>query len=645
MKKILIIVLLNIFTVVLFADSYIDSLKISLESSKGLKRNQILLQIANSYQQQYDPISIKYAKQAVTIAEKCCKDSVIGISYKKLADLLLTLESPRNSIQYYKKSISIFEIANNEDLLAKLYNNISIAFQRSDLPEESFEYSSKVLEIRKRTGTPLQIAKAKLTVGNSLISIQQPEEAIKIYSDVLDYFKKDRNYQIYVKTLTNLATCENMLSNYEVAINYLEKAHTVAVEQGMNNVLQSISYNLALSYSELKKYDKALKMYFEVLKIREKSGKVKDIAGALNGIGRAFQGKKEYNESLKYIKKSLDLSLKNNLDNLIVINYRMLGEIYKNLGENSLSSDYLLKYADSLPVYLEKVYTDRIGELQNNLKNQQTEAENKILKKESLINDLILWKQKILIYFFIISSFLLLISIIFINKRYHDKKRDGEILKKEKDKSEILLNNILPVKVVEDLQNRDLAKPILYSDFYEDVTILFTDFVNFTDFCTHLSPSNLISELNKIFTAFDEIIEKNHCERIKTIGDSYLAVCGMPEKNKDHVKNILTASKEILSYLKNRNMNLSDKSLSLDIRIGVHSGNVIGGIVGIRKFIYDVFGDSINTASRMETYSKSMKINVSENTYNLSKALFSFEERQEINVKGKGKMKMYFLEN
>ncbi len=222
-------------------------------------------------------------------------------------------------------------------------------------------------------------------------------------------------------------------------------------------------------------------------------------------------------------------------------------------------------------------------------------------------------------------------------KREKELIRANKLLEKEKQKTEKLLKNILPKKIVDNLKETGSTK----SEIYKDVTVMFSDIVSFTQMTTLLSPEKLINELNVIFTAFDDIIIKNKCERIKTTGDAFIAVCGMPDKNPDHAENILKAAIEMLAYLKKRN---KDKTIKWKIRVGINTGNVIGGIVGIRKYVYDIFGDTVNTAERMESLSEQMKINISDTTFELVKNKFVCIKRPVISVKGKGNMQMYFVE-
>ncbi|SKC04205.1 Adenylate cyclase, class 3 [Soonwooa buanensis] len=216
------------------------------------------------------------------------------------------------------------------------------------------------------------------------------------------------------------------------------------------------------------------------------------------------------------------------------------------------------------------------------------------------------------------------------------EKRTSE-LQVEKQKSEDLLLNILPQEVAQELKDKGKSK----AKYYDEVSVLFTDFVNFTATSEKIGVQELLEELNVCFTEFDNIMGKHGLEKIKTIGDAYLAVSGLPTVNKDHAKNAIAASQDILKFIEER------KKVSpnaLDLRIGIHSGQVIAGIVGVKKFAYDIWGDTVNTAARMEQAGEKGKINISKNTYELVKDDFGTTYRGKISVKGKGEMEMYFVE-
>ena len=216
-------------------------------------------------------------------------------------------------------------------------------------------------------------------------------------------------------------------------------------------------------------------------------------------------------------------------------------------------------------------------------------------------------------------------------------ERTAEVVK-EKEKSEALLLNTLPVKVVNELKLYGKTEP----ESFDNVTVYFSDICTFTDISAGLDPHVTIDELNDLFTAFDDIMIKHKCERIKTIGDAYMAVCGLPEKDENHALNIARAAIEIRKYLEDR---AATHEIKWRVRIGLNSGKVTGGIVGVRKYLYDIFGDTVNTASRMESNSEPMRINCSETTYKILQDKFRFTNREATIVKGKGEMKMYFIED
>jgi class 3 adenylate cyclase len=224
-----------------------------------------------------------------------------------------------------------------------------------------------------------------------------------------------------------------------------------------------------------------------------------------------------------------------------------------------------------------------------------------------------------------------------VGERTAQLKRSLEVVAKEKKLADELLLNILPGEVAHELKTTGSSA----ARHFDDVTVMFTDFVNFTSVSAGLSPQELVNELDICYKAFDAITSKYGIEKIKTVGDAYLAAGGLPVADPLHAAHVVAAAIEIRDFMATRK--LQSGARSFDIRIGVHSGSVVAGIVGIKKFAYDIWGDTVNTAARMEQKCDAGKINVSETTYELVKNKFECEYRGEIETKGKGAMKMYFI--
>jgi ligand-binding sensor domain-containing protein/class 3 adenylate cyclase len=211
----------------------------------------------------------------------------------------------------------------------------------------------------------------------------------------------------------------------------------------------------------------------------------------------------------------------------------------------------------------------------------------------------------------------------------------------EKKKSDDLLLNILPEEVAEELKAKGTAEAKLI----DEVTVLFTDFKGFTSISEKLSPKDLVSDIHECFSAFDRIIEKHGIEKIKTIGDAYMAAGGLPVPNTTHAIDVVNAALEIAKFVEEgKAKKISENKPYFEIRIGVHTGPVVAGIVGVKKFAYDIWGDTVNTASRMESSGEAGKVNISETTYDMVKGRFNCLHRGKIQAKNKGEMSMYFIE-
>ena len=247
-------------------------------------------------------------------------------------------------------------------------------------------------------------------------------------------------------------------------------------------------------------------------------------------------------------------------------------------------------------------------------------------------NNLSVWQINLffMINMVAVSSLVFMMVWYFVDRRNYFRQR-----------SESLLLNILPKEIAEELKNTGAVE----TKYFEEVTVMFTDFKNFTQITEKLAPAELVSEIDSIFRTYDRIISRHNIEKIKIIGDSYMCAGGLPVANKTHAFDVVSAAVEIQQYmLQHLEERKAEGKMVFEIRIGIHTGPVVAGVVGDKKFAYDIWGDTVNIASRMESSGEAGKINISGNTYNLVRDKFKCIYRGKINAKHKGEIDMYFVE-
>lgn len=234
----------------------------------------------------------------------------------------------------------------------------------------------------------------------------------------------------------------------------------------------------------------------------------------------------------------------------------------------------------------------------------------------------------------LVSLLMFMLSYIFYQLVLHHAE---ETIIEKSERAETLLRNILPEEIIPILKEN----PDVIAEHFDDTSILFADIVNFTPLAARKSAHEIVQILNQVFTHFDGIVENHGLEKIKTIGDCYMAASGVPRSRKDHAKVLVEVAFEFQNYI--REMRFDGEQLEL--RIGISSGSVIGGVIGRKKFIYDLWGDTVNTASRMESQGRIGEIQITEETKLLIEDTFLCEQLENIHVKGKGDMAIYLVKD
>lgn len=530
----------------------------------------------------------------------------------------------QKSISYYENAISLFTDTDNKNGLADSKNNLGAVYESTGAYDKAVTYYQEALALYEELEKKSDIAVALNNLGSINMSLGNYQNAFEFYSTALTIQEELGKKREMAITLNNIGDFYVALEYYEEGLSAYEKALELANEINDGITGAQILNNIGYMYEVEKDYDKALEFYDESAIKFDESGDYEGLITSVNNLGTVYYKQKDYQSALDYHTHAFNLSKEITYRDGLKASIKNIAYDYQQLGEYKESNYYM----SLLTELTEQLINDKIAEsFANSEAIFQSEKKNKeILKQKEEIQESERARKRLLTILAIIGAASVIIMFLLI------------WVAKERSKSERLLLNILPKKVAENLKKTGETPPVRF----EDVTVYFSDVVSFTTLSQHYTPDALISELNDIFTMFDNIMEKYSCERIKTIGDAYMAVCGMPEKNPDHARLMVRAAIEIRDAMNKRN---EGKDLKWEIRIGINTGRVVGGVVGIKKYIYDVFGDTINTASRMESNSKPMFINCSPTTYELIKDEFDTTYRGESEVKGKGIMKMYFINN
>ena len=533
------------------------------------------------------------------------RDLKLGLGY---AEELIALSTEQGNFLYlhrgYFQKGNIKRLMGDlDEALAALIKSIEAARKANYAKGEGNGYGAMADIYAVSNNHP----NARLYYTKAITSLRQAGDSIALASAISNSGDEFLNNHIYDSALLCFREAEKIFAN----VNYeIGKAYC----QG----------NIGMVYANIGENELAEKNINEAITILQQSEDYYPICVYLISMSGIYQEKGESKAALNYATRSLELAQKYGLKEQISDANLKLSELYEKAGDKDRS----LKYYKDYIVYRDSVNdiksVQKMADLRTDYEVSQKQVEVDLLNQRSR-------NQKIIN----LSLFIILgLATVILGTLYWYYRT----ISREKKRSENLLLNILPAETAKELKLNGKVDAIKF----EEVTVLFTDFVEFTKIAEHVEPEQLVKSIDFYFKGFDEISTKYGLEKIKTVGDSYMCACGLPTINKTHARNVMQAAKEMIEFVTSELHAVDDLS-HFDVRIGIHTGPVVAGIVGIKKWQYDIWGDTVNIASRMESMSKPGRVNMSETTYLQIKDEFPCEYRGEIEVKNHGSMKMYFL--
>ena len=570
-----------------------DSLKSIYFSKSGNQADlEMLWDIANN---EAEPDSVnKYSKLLIKRGRAAGNDNKVYHGYRQLGNGYRLKGDFKQALKFYFKSLDYANKLNDRKGIA--YSNIEIGnvYSLSGNTANADLYYNKGIEVLRIEQDSTSLGSALFNAGDEYLRIGNLEKALEFTIEAEKIFFKVDYFLGRAYSLGNLGRINAKMGNDDLAERNLNSAIVLLQDMSAQNAIADFLISLSEVYSE----------------------------------------KGDQEKALRYANRSLAISKKFGFKNYIADANLKLSQLYEKAQDTAKTYMHykdFITYRDSVR-NLESVR--EMANLRTDFEISQKQAEVDLLNQQKK-------NQQNIVIAVLVALFLILLLSIGLYRRNNFIKRTNLIIEREKNRSEHLLRNILPEGTALELKETGKVK----AKKFDSVSVLFTDFEGFTKFSESLSPEDLVASVDFYFSKFDKIIEKYGLEKIKTIGDSYMCAAGVPYPMKDHATIMLHAAMEILAFVEQTKKEQLGIGAHFEIRIGINSGPLIAGVVGSKKFAYDIWGDAVNMASRMESCSEIGKINISEDTFQLVKDSFMCKERGKIEVKNKGLMSMYFVES
>lgn len=643
-RKALSVVILCSFSVTICAqDAQVDSLKIAIEQATpdSSKANTMLLLSGKLCRS--NPIeAIAIATEAKDLAEEINFQKGQAYALKGIGMAYYFQGDYPNVLLFWQQSMEKFDMIGDKLGVANMLNNLGAVYFNGGDDNKAVEYYIQSLRVSEQIGDTLRIATALVNIG----AVYYNKEAT--HSRALEYYKRALplsealgDNDAIGTTAVNMGEIYFERDDTDSALMYFEQSLDAYKKSETGNVQYTLN-NIGKVYAKKGDRNQAIKYQKEALKIATERKAKLEMAQALIGMAETYLMFDDNQSSIKYFKQAEPIAEEINISSELSKIYGGLAYNYDAISDYKKAYEYHTAYESVKETLYNAEMDKRITAATLSYDIEKKQGQIDLITKEKELQELTIQKQKFTRNALIVGILLVLVIAFIIFRNYLHKVKINKILDKQKAQIENLLLNILPAKVAKELQMKGKATP----RNYESTSVLFTDFKGFTKIAEGLSPNELVAELNTFFQAFDSIVDKYQLEKIKTIGDAYMCAGGLPTETDDHFLKTVQAGLEMQNFMKNENEQRKQQGLNpWELRVGIHTGPVVAGVVGKKKYAYDIWGNTVNIASRMESNGEAGKVNISSATYQLVKSHFVCYHRGKISAKNVGEIDMYFIES
>ncbi len=586
-------------------------------------------------------MSIMYAMEASDLASKIKFRKGVAYALKNMGMAYFAKSDYISVLENWEQSLAVFDSIGDKAGVSNILNNMgSVYFDQGD-NASAVEYYIRAIKVAEEIGNKLRMASAYINIGSIYSEDAETyENALEYFSLALKLSEELGEYDIVGTSSVNLGELFYKLENYDSALFYYERSLDAFEIDGSGTIPYALN-RIGILYSTRGEFPSSVKFHEDAYAIAAENQDKKQMAQSLIGLGNTYKLTSDFKKSLSRFLEAEKLS-----EEIGAIEERQ--QAYEGLAiAYSQLRDYgnAFKYQNLLTEINYEIYNaendKKIERMQFTYELDKREEEINQLTTEKALQESEMRRQKTANRAFLVGIVLVLIIVAILLYSYREKVKTFKILDRQKIQIENLILNILPKEIARELQVEGQATP----RYYEHVSVLFTDFKGFSSISQGMTPNELVEHLNDYFHAFDDIVGRFGLEKIKTIGDAYMCAGGIPLPNKTHPQDIVKAGLAMQDFINKRKQELAEKGeVGWDLRVGIHTGPIVAGVVGKRKYAYDIWGNTVNIASRMESNGEPGKVNISEATYMLVKDQYKCHHRGKIYAKNVGDIDMYFIE-